>query len=153
MPFLFWLYAGTVMMSFNHVMITTRGNWFQTSPLEHESNDRAGNTEPPVCLTNGKDMALDMALQRQIWSKFATVLWFHKTEIQDRAGILVLVRVLWVKISKIYWEFWQSFFKYTFKSSSNFYPIGITWRKIARSVCLKPVSMEIWHLHTLGLKK
>ena len=36
------LYAGTVMMSFNHVMIIpTRGNWFQTNPLEHELDDRA----------------------------------------------------------------------------------------------------------------
>ena len=98
-----------------------------------------------VCFTNGKDMAL----QRQIWSTFVTVLWVRKTEIQDRAGILVLVRVLWVRIPKIYWQFWQSFFKYSFKSSSNFYPIGITWRKMARAVCLQPVSMETWRLHTL----
>ena len=98
-----------------------------------------------VCFTNGKDMAL----QRQIWSTFVTVLWVRKTEIQDRAGILVLVRVLWVRIPKIYWQFWQSFFKYSFKSSSNFYPIGITWRKMARAVCLQPVSRKPWRLHTL----
>ena len=57
------LYAGTVMMSFNHVMIPTRGNWFQTNPLEHESDDRAGNTVSSVCvITNGKDMALQLQI-------------------------------------------------------------------------------------------
>ena len=130
------------MTSFDHVMIPTRGNWFQTNL--RESDDRAGNTVSSVSVTNGKDMAL----QRQIWSTFVTLLWFRKTEIQDRARILVLVRVLWVTISKIYWQFWHSFFKYTFKSSSNFYPTEITWRKMARSICLKPVSMER-RLHTL----
>ena len=46
-----------------------------------------------VCFTNCKGMAP----QRQIWSTFFfSVLWFRKTEIQVRAGILVLVRVLWV---------------------------------------------------------
>ena len=76
------------MMSFDHVMIPTRGSWFQTnSLLDHESDDRAGNTVSSACVTNGKDMAL----QRQILSTFVTVLWFRKTEIQDRAGILVLV--------------------------------------------------------------
>ena len=63
---------------------------------ETESHDRAGNTVYSVCVTNGKDMAI----QRQIWSTFVTVLWFRKTEIQNRAGILVFVRVLWVTISK-----------------------------------------------------
>ena len=72
-----------------------------------------------------------------------------KTEIQDRAGISVIVRVLWVTIYKIYWQFWHSVFKYTFKSSSNFYPIDVTWRKMARSICLKPVSLETWRLQTL----
>ena len=42
-----------------------------------------------------------MALQRQIGSTFVTVLWFRKTEIQDRAGILVLVRVSRVMIKKM----------------------------------------------------
>ena len=50
------------MMSFDHLMILTRGNWFQTNPLEHELDDRAGYTVSSVCVTNGKDMAL----QRQI---------------------------------------------------------------------------------------
>ena len=129
-------YAGTVMTSFEHIMIPTRGNWFQTNPLEHELGDRAGNTLSSVCVTNGKDMAL----QRQIWSTFVTVLWFRKTKIKNRAGILILVRVLWVTISKIYWHFWHNFFKFTFKRSSIFYPKEITGRKMARSVCLDPCS-------------
>ena len=50
------IFAGAVMTSFNHVTIQTRGNWFQTKPLDHES-DHA------VCvLPNGKDTVL----QRQI---------------------------------------------------------------------------------------
>ena len=38
----------------------------------------------------------------------------------------------------------------TFKSSSNFDPIEITYRTMACSVCLKPVSIETWciKLHT-----
>ena len=51
-------YAGTVMMSFDHVIIPTCSNWFQTNPLEHESNDRAGNIVSFVCVTNGKGIAL-----------------------------------------------------------------------------------------------
>ena len=38
--------------------IQTRGNWFQTNPLEHESDDSVDNTISSVCVTNGKDMAL-----------------------------------------------------------------------------------------------
>ena len=44
------LYAGTVMTSFDHVMILTHGNWFQTNPLEHALDDRAGNTVSSVCV-------------------------------------------------------------------------------------------------------
>ena len=40
----------------------TRGNWFQTNRQEHESDDRAGDTVNPVCVTNEKDISL----QRQI---------------------------------------------------------------------------------------
>ena len=53
--------------------------------------------------------------------------------------------VLWVTISKMYWQFWQSFFKYTWQNSSNFYPIEITWRKVERSVCLKPAYIMTFH--------
>ena len=54
--------GGYWMTSFDHVMIPTRGNWFQTNPLEHESNDRTGNTVSSMCVTN----EIDMALQWQI---------------------------------------------------------------------------------------
>ena len=43
-------------MSFDHVMIPTCGNWFQTNPPEDELDDHAGNTVSSVCVTNGKDM-------------------------------------------------------------------------------------------------
>ena len=78
------------MTPFDHIMTLTRRNWFQANPLEDGSDDRTGNTESSVCIINGENMAL----QRQIPSIFVTVLWFSKTKIQDRAGILVLVRVL-----------------------------------------------------------
>ena len=78
------------MTSYDCVLIPTCGNWFQTNPFEHESGDCAGNTVPSVCITNGEDIAL----QRHIQSTFATLLSFRKAEIQDRAGTLVLVRVL-----------------------------------------------------------
>ena len=76
-------YAGTVMTSFDHIMIPTRGNWFQTNPLEHEFDDSAGNRVTSVYVTNGKDTAL----QGQIWPTFVTVLWFCKTKIQDGQDI------------------------------------------------------------------
>ena len=37
-----------MMTSFDLIMIPTLGNWFQTNPLEHESDDRAGNTVSSV---------------------------------------------------------------------------------------------------------
>ena len=81
-----------------------------------------------------------MALQRQIGSTLVTVLLFPKTEIEDRAGILIPVRVLKVMISKNYRYLWHSFFKYIFGSSYIFYPIGITVGEKVLSVCLEPVS-------------
>ena len=36
--------AGTV-MTFYHASIPTHGYWFQTNQPEHESDDRAGETE------------------------------------------------------------------------------------------------------------
>ena len=50
------------MTSFNYIIIPTRGNWFQTNPLEHESDDRAENTVTFVRVTNGKDMALQQGI-------------------------------------------------------------------------------------------
>ena len=73
------------MTPFDHVMIPTQGNsWFQTSPIEHEPD----NFVTSVCViyhrvtgfTNGKDIAV------QLCSRFLTVLWLPKTEIQDRSG-------------------------------------------------------------------
>ena len=114
------VYAGTGMMSFDCVMILTQGNWFQTNQLEMNQMIVLVIQLSSVCITNGEDMAL----QRQIRSTSVTVLWFCKTEIQDRAWILVLVSYVY----KIYWQFWHSFFKYTFKSSFNFYPI-VNWKQ------------------------
>ena len=90
-----------------------------------------------------------MALQWQIWSTFITVLWCSKTKIIDETGILVLVRVLWDVISKLYWQFWQSFFQNALESSYTFNPFEIMWRKIVRSVCLKPVSVANMTFATL----
>ena len=72
--------------AFNHFMILTRGNWFQTNPVEYVSNDHTDR----LCFISGKNMAHS----RQIRSVFVAVLCFCITEIKDRAGILVLVRVL-----------------------------------------------------------
>ena len=138
--------AGTMITSFYYASTTTYGNWFQTNqPPEHELDDRGGDTVTSVCVTNEKDMAL----QWQIWSPSVTVLWCSKTKISDGTRILVLVRVLWDMISKVYWQFWHSFFKNALESSYNFNPIEITWRNLVRSVCLKPVSIAMWRLHTL----
>ena len=93
-------------------------------------DDRAGDTVDSVCVTSEKDMAL----QQQIWSTFVIVLWCCKTKITDETRILVLVRVLWDMISKIYWQFWHSFFKNALEGSYNFYPIEIRWSKMTLSV-------------------
>ena len=52
----------------------THRNRFQTNQPEHESDDRAGDTVTPVCVTNKKDMAL----QQQTLLTFVTV-WYHTT--------------------------------------------------------------------------
>ena len=138
-------YAGTVMTSCYYASTPTHGRWFQTNQPEHELDDQAGDPVSPVCITNEKGKAQ----QQQIWSTFVTVLWCSKTKITDRTEILVLVRVLWGMIFKIYWQFWHSFFKNALESSCNFNPIEIMWRNMVRSVCLKPVLMAMWRLHTL----
>ena len=61
-----------------------------------------------------------------------------------------------------YWFLWEScelrfqkftdkfsFFKYTFKRSSNFLSHWNNMEKMARSICLNPVSLKTWRLHTL----
>ena len=56
---------------------------------------------------------------------------------------MVLVKVLWVKISRIYWQFWHSAFKFTFKSSSIFHiPLEKHGEICDGSVCLKPLSIN-----------
>ena len=82
-------YAGTVMTSFNYINTPTRGNWFQTNPPEHESDDRAGSIVSSVCVTNGKDMAL----HKRVWSTFVTALRFRKLKFQTELG---------------YWFLWES---------------------------------------------
>ena len=131
------------MTSCYYASMPTRGSWFQTNQPELESDDHAGGPVTSVCVTNEKDTAL----QRQVWSIFVTLLWCSKTEITDGTRILVLVRVLWHMISKIYWQFWCSFFKNVLESSYNFNPVEIMWRKMVRSVCLKPVPIAVWRLH------
>ena len=130
------------MTSFNYAITPTCGNWFQTNQPEQESDDCAGDTVTSVGVTNEEDLAL----QWQIWSTFCRC---SKTKITDRTGTLVLVRVSWDMISKIYWQFWHSFFKNALESGYNFNPIEIMWRKMIHSICLTPVSMATWHLHTL----
>ena len=72
-------------MSFDYCqyqVILTLGNWSQTNPLEHESDDHADYKVSSLCvLPMGK---IWQALQQQIWSTFVTVLWFRKTEIPLR---------------------------------------------------------------------
>ena len=114
-------FAGTVMISFNHVMIPKRGNWFQTNPLDHMN--RMIMLIFCVCIPMVKIWRFSGKFDHHM-----SLLWFCKTKIKDGAGILVLVKVLWVTIPKIYWQFWHSLFACTIKSSSIFYLNGILWR-------------------------
>ena len=121
------------MTSFYYASTPICGNWSQTNHPEHESDDRADDTVFVCVTTNEKDTA-----QRQILSTtFVTVLWCSKTVITDVIGILVLVRYdfqnLTVNIGIV-----SS--RMHLKTSHNFNPIEITWRKMVSSVCLTPVS-------------
>ena len=92
------------MTSFDHVMVSTRGSCFQTNPLEQWIGWSPGMIALVI------QYFLSVLPMVKIWHfsgkfnqhfiTFVTVLKFRKTEIQDRAGISVLVRVLWVMISK-----------------------------------------------------
>ena len=113
------LYACTVMTSFYNAIVPAHGNWFQIDQLDHESDDQA----LPLCMLPMKKI---WHFSGKIWSTIVTVLWLSKIKITDWTGILVLVRVLWDVISKIYWQVWHSFFKNTLESSYNFCPIEIT---------------------------
>ena len=77
-----------------------------------------------------------LALQWQIWSTFVTLLWCSKVKITDGTRIFVLVRVLWDMISKIYRQFWQSFFKKCTWNQLQFNPIKIIWRKMVCVQCV-----------------
>ena len=62
------------MTSVNHVLIPTRGYWFQTNPLEHEWDGNHDNcADLYVFFTIGKKVAAQLQ-----------ILWLRKTEIQDR---------------------------------------------------------------------
>ena len=115
------------MTSFYNAIISARGNWFQISQPNHESNDRA------LLLCVGLlPMRKIWHFRGKIWSAFVTVFWFNKTDITDGIEILVLVRVLWDVIFKIYWQFWRFLFKNTLETSYKFCLIEITWRKMVK---------------------
>ena len=107
-------------------VLPMRKIWFQTNQPDHELDDRA----LLLCVLPMRKIWL---FSFKIWLIFVPVLWFSKTVITDGTQIWVFVRVLWDVISKIYWQF---------ESSYNYCPIEIMWRKIVRSVCLTPVSMQ-----------
>ena len=89
---------------------------------EHESSRIIASN---LCVSLLTRKIFIVALQRQIWSTFVTLVWCIKTEITDGTGILVFVKVLWDMIFKTYWQFWLSFFKNAFESSYKFNPTGI----------------------------
>ena len=90
----------------------TRGNLFLTKQPDLESAERT----LLLCVLPMKKI---WHFSGKIWSTFVvTVLWFSKTEITDKTGILVLVRVLWDVISKNLLKILALFLqKYTWKQS------------------------------------
>ena len=117
-------------------VMMTRGNRFQTNSLEHK-HDESDSCVHLLCVFYQWQRHSSSVAN---YDQHLSLLWLRKTKIQDRIWTLVLVGVLWITIPRIYWQFWQSFFKLTFRSSSTFfYPIGITWRNGVGPVCLKPV--------------
>ena len=95
-------FTGEVITSINHIMIPTWGNWFQKT---HWSMNRIIVLIFCVHFTNGKDIAV----QWQIWWHLLQYCGSVKPKFKSRVWILVLVRVFWVRISKIYWQLWHSF--------------------------------------------
>ena len=130
------------MTSFYYASKPLRGNWFHTNQPEHESDDRAGDTVTSVCVTNEKDIAL----QQHSWSTFVTELWCSKTNILNREIGSCEIRFL-----KFTDNFGLVSSKMHMKTVTILIPTEITWKKMARSVCLTPVSMVMWRLHTLWL--
>ena len=101
------------MTSFCHVL-------FKINPLDYELDNLTGNTASPVSVSKGKDMVL----LPQIWSTFVTVLWNQNSWLGWDIGSY---ESQFPNFADNFDSFLQN---YTFKSSSNFYPIDITWRKI-----------------------
>ena len=66
---------------FNHVIIQTCDNWFQKYLLEHQSSDYAD------LLYVFYQWKKDTALLSAKFDRHLYMLWFRKTEIQDRAGM------------------------------------------------------------------
>ena len=55
------------MMLFNHVVIPTRGNWFQANLLEHEHDESDSCVHLLcVCVTNGKDITVQSQIMIKI---------------------------------------------------------------------------------------
>ena len=50
------------MTSFCYASTPTCGNWFQPNQTEHESDDRASDTVTSMCVTNEKDIALQLQI-------------------------------------------------------------------------------------------
>ena len=93
------------MMSIYYASTPTRGNWFQTNQPEHESDDRAGDTVTSVCVTNEREIALQLQFDQHLslycgaakpklrgnqdigfWEFFFGFLWFLK--FTDNFGIV-----------------------------------------------------------------
>ena len=114
-PILHSLYPGTMMTFFNHAMLSTNDNWFQTNPPKHESDDWAGF--PMVKIWHVSLINICHCI----------VLSYNQNSWHDQ-DILVLVRVLDFRFPKFTDNFGTVFFVYTFDSSSKFlYPTGEKW--------------------------
>ena len=133
-----YLFAGEVMASFKHVMIPMVTGSKQT----HQSMNRIIVLIFCLCYAKGKDIAVQLQM-----INICTCIVTPLTEIQDRAWILVLVRVLWVRISRICWQFWHNFFKFMFRSSSI---VLSHWNNVEKMATVqfvwKPMSKKKWRL-------
>ena len=83
------------MTSFNRVMMLTHSNWFQTNPLEHESDDPADLVCRGVCV-------LSMVTICHFSGKYdqhLSLLRFRKTEIQDKFQNLLTIVAQYLQIN------------------------------------------------------
>ena len=119
----------TVITLFYSASTTTRGNWFQTNPPEHESNDRAGDTVTSVLpMKKKKKKKKQPGTSAQIWSSFVTVLWSCgavKPILQTGPGYWFLCQSceVWFPKSTVNCG---CFSENSLESSYNFNPIKIT---------------------------